>query len=524
MIVKRIITILIGAIALSSCINNDIPYPVITGAVLKMEVEGQSELKIDAAKNVVELVLSDTVDLRRVRISSLQVTAESSSTIDSGDVIDLTDGVTYAIAPTPYKFTITTFQDYNWQIVASQPIEREVLLSGGIGKASFDTENRTIVIKVAQSQDLYDITVEKFKIGPSNAVYAPDPYTVCDFSKPVEIVMSFSGMEEKWTVEVEHSFENVVTGKANAWAQFVYLDGDVLPTSTLEPAFEYSEVVKENPEARTWAEVAASNKSGKITGVATGLKPNTEYVFRARLGGEYGAEVTFKTETSPIVPNLGFEDAYQEGITWYFNKEGKNSFWATGNEGVGIIKKSNTSSVSGNEAVKGNAVRMETLTGVPMVEVAAGNLYTGTYQTNMGDPIKSAVMGRPYKGRPTRFSGWYRYTPKAVDAYSSKFNFADSIGKMDWCHIYVTLEKWPDGAEVRPDAGIEIVAHGEFRSNQEAASYAQFSVPIVYNSLTTRPTHIVMTATSSINGGFFCGATGAVLYVDEFELGFDYEK
>lgn len=515
---KRYILLLISALAFGGCINNDIPYPVITGAVLKMEVEGQTDLQIDGSKNLVTLTLSDTVDLRRVRVRALQVTSESYSTLDSGDVIDLTDGVNYAIAETPYKFSISTFQEYQWQIVATQPIVREVSMSGSIGKPSFDFENKTVVVKVAKSQDLYDITVEKFQIGPSNAVYSPDPKTVCDFSEAVYIDMTYHGITEKWAVEVEHSFENVITGKVNAWGLFALLEGDILPTSTMEPAFEVREA-----NSQAWTEVEATNKSGKITGVAKSLKPNTDYLFRARLGGEYGAEVAFKTETVPLVPNMNFEDAYQDGIVWYFNKDGGNSYWATGNEGVKIIKLSNTISVLGSEAYKGKAVRMETITGVPMVTVAAGNLYTGTYATNMGNPILSAVMGRPYKGRPTTFSGWYRYTPKPVDAYSSKFNFADSIGKMDWCHIYVTLEKWPDGAEVRPaDNLITKIAHGEFRSNKEAPVYTRFSTPITYLSLTERPTHVVMTATSSINGGLFCGATGAVLFVDEFELGFDY--
>lgn len=518
---KRYIVLLFTAFILTGCIENDIPYPVINGVVTKMEIEGQTDLQIDASKYVISVTLADTVDLRKVNIKSMQFTEESRSTLDSGDVIDLTDGVRYAIAEKPFGFTISTFQDYPWQIIATQPIEREVAMSGIIGKPSFDFENKVLVIKVAQSQDLYDITVENFKIGPSNAVYTPDPRTVCDYSRPVKVVMDVHGVEEEWSIEVEHSFENVITGRANAWAQFAMLEGDVMPTSTEEPAFEYKESGTEQ-----WEEIKATSKSGKISAVASPLKPNTKYTFRARLGGEYGAEVEFQTETAPVLPNLGFEDAYLEGKVWYFNAAGGNSYWATGNEGVKIVDKINTVSVSGNEAVKGKAVRMETKSGIPMgVEVAAGNLYTGTYETKMGDPVTSAVMGRPYKGRPTMFKGWFRYAPRVVDTYSSKYfkQFADSIGKTDWCHIYITLEKWPEGSEVRPAENlITKVAHGEFRTNTEVATYTQFNAPITYFSIIDRPTHIVMTATSSINGGFFCGGGGSVLYVDEFALGFDY--
>ncbi len=528
---RRVIIAIITMICVQGCINNDIPYPIIFGTVESMSVEGQTDLKIDATNRIIRLTLSDTVDIRKVKITDLVITKDSRSTLDSGDVIDLSNGVGYAIG-SPYVFNITTFQQYDWQIEAIQPIDREIKVSGSIGSALFDNENQSVIVKVSQNQDLYDIKVESFQLGPSVATYSPNPYTISDYSKEVIITMSYFGIEEDWTIDIQHSMENVITGTPNPWSSFAYLTGDVLPTSTAATGFEYKKV-----GAQDWNVLTSTSRNGTIEGIAKNLDPNTSYVVRAFLGGEYGAEVEFKTDNQPSIPNLNFADAYLDGKVWYFNESGGNSYWSTGNEGIVTAgRSSSTTSVSGNEAVTGKAVRMETYNGIMMVQVAAGNIYTGTYSTKLSlnpvEALKSATFGRPYRGRPTALKGWYRYTPqtitsssywqKAAEVFNN--NFADSVGKKDWCNIYMTLEKWPDGVDKRPEneALITKIAHGELISNETVPTYKQFTIPMTYYSLTEIPNHVTIVATSSLNGGYFCGAAGSVLYVDDFELIFDY--
>lgn len=41
---------------------------------------------------------------------------------------------------------------------------------------------------------------------------------------------------------------------------------------------------------------------------------------------------------------------------------------------------------------------MSTITGVTLVTSAAGNLFIGTYKTNMTNPAASVSFGRPYTG------------------------------------------------------------------------------------------------------------------------------
>ncbi len=510
------------------CIENDLPYPTIEGEVESMVIDGESELKIDNVRQVVSVTLNDDVDLRKVRIADMSITPDSRSTLDSGDVIDLTGGGEYAING-PYSFTISTFQDYEWAIEAVQPIDRKLRLSGSIGSAIFDVDNRRAVANVSAAQDLYAIQVLEFQLGPSNAVYTPNPYTISDFSEPVDFTVEYNGIVEHWTVDVQHSYQNVVTGSANPWSKFAYLSGDVLPGSILKAGFEYKE-----SGAESWTVLEAQPSSGKIEAVAVDLQPNISYVFRAFLGEEYGDEVSFTTTIAPSVPNMNFDEAYFENSSWYFNASGGNSYWATGNEGIKAAGKA-ASTTSVDDAVSGKAVKMVTYNGVLLVSVAAGNIYTGTYKTILSstpsEALKSAVMGRPYSGRPTMLKGWYKYTPAVIGSGSywpkaaTDFgvNFADSVGRNDWCHIYIALEKWPDGAEVRPDESlITTIGYGELRGNQEVSGYTQFEIPIEYYDLVTEPNHISIVATSSLNGGFFCGAAGSELYVDDFEFSFDY--
>lgn len=529
--IYRILALVLFA-ALSGCIKNDLPYPMIFGQVESISIEGAEQIKIDPTSQIISVVLSDTVDLRKVKINDIKVSEESRSTLNSGDVIDLCSAKRYGVGA-PYSFTITTFQEYEWTIVAEQPLNQQIVLSGSIGAAQIDNDNYRAVVNVAQTQDLYSIVVEEFKVAPSVAVYTPNPFQISDFSRSVTIEAEYFGIVENWTITVQQTEQNVLTGTNNAWSRFAYLYGDVLSTSTMQCGFEYRGV-----NDTEWTVLETKNEYGKISAVAKDLTPNTEYVYRAYLGSEYGDEVSFTTDITPAVPNLNFEQAYLESSVWYFNESDGNSYWATGNEGIKTSgKPSSTTSVEGgDEAVSGKAVRMTTYNDVIMVKVAAGNLFTGTYKTvlsaNPSEALKSAVMGREFSGRPTSLSGWYRYAPQVITSGSYwqnaatefGFNFADSVGKNDWCHIYVSLEKWPDGATVRPEENlITRVGYGELTNNQEVGSYSEFNIPIEYYDQVTKPDHISIVATSSRNGGYFCGAAGSTLYVDEFALGYDWQ-
>lgn len=139
-------------------------------------------------------------------------------------------------------------------------------------------------------------------------------------------------------------------------------------------------------------------------------------------------------------------------------------------------------------------------------------------------------MGQPYIGRPTTLSGWYKYSPQTIDRHLDKAAYAEGakhMGNIDTALIYIYLLDWSGRAEKylqdgQTPAANEIVAYGEFMPNGTTSTYTQFNIKINYSKTNVRPTHIIIYATSSRYGHWLTGGEGSTLWIDEFELGFDY--
>lgn len=251
-----------------------------------------------------------------------------------------------------------------------------------------------------------------------------------------------------------------------------------------------------------------------------GLTPSTDYLCRSYTAAANGNEMSFRTEAAPELPNLRFDEGYWDGKYWYPNAAGGNSFWCTGNDGiVASPVNMNSNTYHTDDAVAGKAIYMESVKisfSLSPVKFAAGNLFTGTYKTDMGNPINSVKFGRQYTGRPLKLRGWYKYKPKNIN--NDKNGVAGSgWGKPDFCHIYISLEDW-GGKDVgiRPSSP-RVVGYGELKTDKTIDQYTQFEITIDYKEKRT-PTHVVMAATSSHLGGNFCGGEGSAMWIDEFEL------
>ena len=115
---------------------------------------------------------------------------------------------------------------------------------------------------------------------------------------------------------------------------------------------------------------------------------------------------------------------------------------------------------------------------------------------------------------------FYKYTPTTINRGDAH------IGETDRMHVYISLEKWPDGTSERPSNPV-VVGYGEFKTADNVTEYTEGGFDIKYTlekdgeGNTIKPTHIVFVATSSIYGADFIGGEGSTLYIDEFELLFD---
>lgn len=530
----------------TGCIKNDIPFEIVPGNITAMEIRGAESLELNASDRTVDVVLADTVDLRHVFLSDFRitpdariidnVTGQEMDTLDSY-YLDLTQGgAEYAIpADKPYTFTVITYQDYIWTLKASQNIERVFTLAGDqqIGEAKFSATGYSVIAYVPESVPLTDIDIQELKLGPSNATMAwvkpdgtvvenVDVKTIHDFTLPQRFIVRFLDITQEWTVSVEQSAQYITELSVNAWAKFAELSAQGL-TSAGTCGFQ---IRKAGAGDDAWTAVPDVTVDGvSFSAVAKGLDPATNYEVRGVIGDNYGDPTAFTTEAEEVVPNLSFDTWTQKGKNWFPNGDAANSYWATGNEGVTIYAAANSVPVEGpGNAVEGKAARLETLGKVPLVQIAAGNLFTGTYKTNLGNPATSATMGRPYTSRPTRMTGWYKYTPAEVTTGGNNYSaqkHPDAVGKMDFCSIYIRLEDW-GGATTRP-ASPKVIAYAGLENDQVVADYTQFDLKLEYYDRETKPTHIVIVSSSSRYGEDFCGGPGSVLYVDQFALSFDYD-
>ncbi len=534
---------------LSGCIENDIPFEIVPGNITAMEIRGAEDLTLDNTARTIALTLSDTVDLRRVYLRDFRITPEARmvdnvtglemDTLDSY-YLDLTQGSEKYEIPVDktYGFTVITYQDYAWALQAQQNIARSFVLAGGvqIGEAKFSAVDYSVTAYVPESVSLSDLEVQELRLGPSNSTMAwvaPDGTerivgkevelnSIRDWNLPQKFIVRFFDIEQTWTVTVEQSMQYITEMAVNPWAKFAYLSAQGL-TSAGDCGFQ---VRKAGAGDDAWRNVVGVEvNGGKFSAVAKDLEPETNYEARGVIGENYGDPVAFKTDGEIRVANLDFNTWTQKGKTWFPNADAANSYWATGNEGVTIYMDPNSVPVEGaGNAVEGKAARLTTLGDVLVVGIAAGNLFTGTYSTNMGNPAASAVMGRPYTGRPTHMTGWYKYTPQVVTTEGnnkSPQKHPDAVGKMDYCSIYIRLEDWGT-ATVRP-ANVKVIAEAKLEDDQVVAEYKQFDLQLAYNDITTKPTHIVIVASSSRYGEDFCGGPGSELFVDQFALGFDFD-
>lgn len=551
-----------GALALvllaTGCIKNDIPYETVLGDITEMDIRGAESLALNSSDRTIDLVLADTVDLRHVFLNDFRITPDARiidnvtgqelDTLDSY-YLDLTQGdAEYAIpADKPYTFTVVTYQDYLWTLKASQNIVRTFALADGqqIGEAKFSATGYSVVAYVPESVPLTDIHIAELKLGPSNATMAwvqadgtvvenVDPATIRDFTLPQHFIVRFFDIEQLWTVSVEQSAQYITEFTVNPWARFAYLSAQGL-TSAGDCAFQIRKAGAGDDAWQNVPDVAVEGVT--FTAVAKGLEPATDYEVRGVIGDNYGDAAAFTTDIAEEVPNLDFDDWTLSGKTWYPNSDASNSYWATGNKGVTMSGK-NSITVPSDVTVDGTgkAAELSTIGGIMIAQIAAGNLFVGDFvmsglPTTLPAMRKCPKFGRPYTGRPTSLSGWYKYTSSTIDiaADNTLPELKAKIGDPDECHIYISLENW-GGATERPlGTGVtslsdpSVIGFGEFHSSQTVSEYTPFTIKIDYKNTEDKPTHIVIVATSSRWGGDFCGGTGSVLYVDQFALGFDYD-
>lgn len=515
-----------------ACIKNDLPYPTVKLFITGMTVEGQvGDAIISNDERKVTLELGETVNLKKVKVNTIEFTEGGSANIAPDSIIDLTN---------PFSVTLSLYQDYVWTIEANQNIERVFTVAGQIGSARFYPETREASVNIPKDNGLNNIEVTNLKLGPEGATQnGTNGIPMLEWEKKgafstskVKVVYS-DFLDEEWTLYVNLTDVKVGINSVDAWTKVAWIDG-----FGREGENNGCEYKKEGDT--DWIKVDDSqlnHDGGKFVAKVIHLEPNTDYICRVYSGSEYSDEVKFTTGSEVQLENNSFE--YTSGTSpLYLFSEGQNMWWDTGNTGSSTMGK-NVTTVDSSLKQSGNQSLLlsSQFVGIGSIgKFAAGNVFAGKYLKTEGtDGILG--FGRPFTSRPTKLRGYIKYNCGVVDKGGDKIQ----NGQNDIGTVYIALT---DGDGVAYDDGSKwsciiktktgqlfdknaanVFAYGEMKFDQstQGEGLIPFEIDIDYKSTDRIPTRIVIVASASYYGDFFQGSTSSKMWLDDITLEYDYQ-
>ena len=520
----------------SCLIENDMSYPRVSTEITAFEVEGQESVTIDAQNRKIDIVLSESADMSALKVLNIEFTemTRCEPWLETGDVIDLTE---------PMKVTLSIYQDYEWTISATQPIERYVRCGSQIGEAKISVENHLAEVSISATQPLYAVVIQDMKLEPEGAEfvgYVADvdentgEETLEPVSFPLELDCTFQRFFDirvkdeiiRWALNVFPMKIEMAVTSVHPWCYSADLTGEFDGNGT--PRLEYRTDLEE-----TWtvSEDAVSVNGTSLSAKLTGLTEGTLYHVRFVSGSETGKETTFTTGTPDQIENMGFDDWYNTTTStkkeiWYPNLNSTVNVWGTANPGSGAFVGSLTTPEDSFVAVAGDGKRAARLESkYAILAFAAGNIFTGSFGKVNG---LGAILdwGTPFTGRPSALKGYYSYAPVPINHVKSPYESLENT--MDQCQILVILTDWTGPFTINTTEGVfvdqtkenkSIIAYGKFESAENTGEeYREFTLPLEYWRPDATPAYAVVVACASYKGDYFTGGEGSVMFVDEFEF------
>ena len=240
---------------------------------------------------------------------------------------------------------------------------------------------------------------------------------------------------------------------------------------------------------------------------------------------------TERESETPQLENSGFDDWYTpSGKNYQEPGAGPSTIWATGNAGVVTLGTANAIPLNlgpGNNAAQLITRDLGALAQLVGQRMAAGTIFTGRFELNLADPLKSTIFGTPFVARPKSFSIKYSYVPGLE--YRSKNG--QILDKQDFCDIYLLLES-------RQGTTVKRLATGWLRSGEKEEDFRDVTVELVYGRLPSGTpsymlpaddlygsasdpvTHLVFVGSSSANGALFEGGVNSTLVLDDLRLNY----
>lgn len=536
--------LLLSLLVASCAIENDIPYPIIEASIESIEVEGQrgaeenvfTAATINKTARTVLLYVNDSVDITKLKITRLKITEDAELIPDSAACVNYEKFPNTGFASldsipvssntrmnfsSPVNFTLRTYQDYVWQVTVKQIAQRDIEVDGLV-RTVIDENSRNVIIYVGSDQDLSNLNVTKMNLGGEFGKVSPDPTTIKDYSSPVKfnVRRSWEEYSYEWTVFVYNDKGGSSGGSSDVFPMTTkaILKGSIQSGKT--PVIEYAAQSESSWKSVPSSDISVSGTS--YTATISGLKASTTYKYRVNVDGTAGSEQTFTTVAAVALENGKLENWSQDGKVWYPNASDANPFWGTGNPGAANFIGNLTEST--DESISGKAALLETKNAI--IKLGAGNLFTGDFQL---DGLNGLLhFGREFSSFPTALRLYYKYTSTTINMIGDNVgDLASMKGEPDICHIYIALSDKSEPYEIRNNPSnrqlfdkddANIIAYGEFSSNESTSSYKQIEIPLEYRYTNRTPKYIIIVASSSKYGDYYIGGVGSKLWLDEMEL------
>ncbi|MGN0007381.1 MAG: PCMD domain-containing protein [Alistipes sp.] len=535
------ISVIATALALIACIKNDIPYPVVELDITEIAVEGTSgECTIDRLSRTVVIPLAETTDIRNVRINGIKYTEGAKASNELNGVFDMRY---------PQYVTLSLYQDYEWKITATQIIDRRFKVIGQIGETEWDIERHIAKVHRRDDYGLDTVTVTALRFGPEPEYsWDSDRFTrPVDFSNtayPPTVDVECFNRSELWRLFVEPKeigieFTRAVAGSEVIWLRALGVDG-------AQTGFRYR--IRGESEWKEAEQGWYTSTGGTIEAILRHLQPDTEYEvvgYAKSDSGDKESEIRIiKTGALFELPNASFEEWSVTDDTYYPYSSIDKAWWGTGNPGSKIAGINISTPFSGtlHEGATGKCAQLwsQKASVMGIGKFAAGNCFVGDFAGVVG--TNGLVrFGRPYTLRPTSLKGWVKYELGVIDCVPTAGTGGKTpgLGENDEGIIYFTLGDWdytryggtaesPVLVDTRNEATFfnsnneGIIAYGEIRFTASCDWY-QFEIPLEYRDFDRTPTHIIIVCTSSRYGDYFVGSKSSIMWIDDFELCYDYE-
>ncbi len=436
---------------------------------------------------------------------------------------------------TNFKSAVATMASSLQDVVPLAFVMNETTKSGYIPAGDFTATLEVTNLKDAQYSMAKPITnVQPRDHYIFNFRLADEGYLGNGTGPGINVEVDESTNTWTYTFEVPRkSGTTLVTRAANAWSTFAVLNASITAkTATFQQDNLFMQWRLRGTE--DWTDLPISeltvDAEDNVSATIKGLTPKTSYEYRLIYkdgGSDIAADpVTFTTEEQIALYNGGFENWWMDGSVAYPTEQGV-SYWDTSNSGAasfgGSITTETTSPVHGGS----KAAKLESK--FIVIKFAAASLYTGRFIELVSTKGAKLDWGVPFTSRPTALKGFMQYAPVAVDrTNSSAPATAPAKGQPDQCGMFcalVTERLAIDNTNISTipnwDTDPRVIAYGELPMEQNVHSngeWKEVNIPLVYHSLTRKPTHLVIVCSSSKYGDYFHGGDGSKLYLDDFEL------